>query len=269
MLISAAILANNGELFLPDFLPEDVNKEIQSQADAFTFALKRDETDVELPYYETTYSRYVFRETGDLYWFMVTNTESDLHSDINLLGKLVCTIMEYCPTETSSSSLTNEQINLFYRHIWRVWDRDSDCSQCGTRKSQSKIWDHEFERRVKFLASIRDGQVDEHDVDYFNHLIAESWTINSKLTADRSNESVCSNDTISEEALVDNCRLTCLLEDIRLELDRIQDPYMRLFARRNLLKDTNLIDDNNHFNNISLDDNNEVDDSFDDSSFSH
>lgn len=267
MIVSAAILSKSREVYIADFIPDDVRKEIQNQADSFLIAVNRENGAEELPYFETTYSRYVFKETGDLYWLMVTKTESDLDSDINLLGRFVCTIMEYGASETTSATLTEEQKNLFYRHIWRAWDENPQCPTCGRYNSQAKIWERDFEGRVQFLASIRDGQVDDQDVAYFNDLISESWAISAKLSHEHTNESVCSNETISEEAVVDGCRMACLLDDIRLELKRIQDPYMRLFARRDLLKDSILTNDNNIAqNNIN---NNSMDDSFDDSSISH
>lgn len=283
MIVSAAILSKIGDVYISDFLPDEVKKDIRNQVDAFLYTINRDENDPELPYYETTYSRYIFKETEDLYWLLVTKTESDLESDINLLGRFVCTIMAYGTAETTSITLTKEQKDLFYRHIWRAWDVDPQCLTCGRCNMPANIWEHDFALRVQFLSSLRDGQVEDKDIAYFNDLITESWAISAKLAQDSSKDSDESEVSICEGVLVDGCRLTCLMEDIRITLKRIQDPYMRLFARRDLLKDPGLNTmsnepgdnhalnnfNNSYGNNTTVHPNNSVDDSFEDSSFSH
>jgi len=55
MIVSAAIVSQSGEVYLADFLPEVVKKDIQNQADSFLFAINRDGNSVELPYFETSY----------------------------------------------------------------------------------------------------------------------------------------------------------------------------------------------------------------------
>lgn len=137
--------------------------------------------------------------------------------------------------------------DLFYRHIWRPWD---DCYRCTFCGCQCHALDHlELENRLDFLLSIRDGHVEDSDVHYFNGLIAESWQIALKLTVKKSatvDHSSFSSDSgstsedgldesIGEETLIDNVRLKCLAEDMRIALSRLQDPYLRLFARKDLL----------------------------------
>ena len=271
MIVSAAIVSQSGEVYLADFLPEAVEKDIQDHANSFFFTINRDGNSVELPYIETSYFRYVYKETGDLYWLMVTKTESNLQSDIDLLGKFVCTIMEYGSSETNSNTLTIEQKDLFYRHIWRAWDEIPQCPLCDRYQDQVKTWERDLESRIQFLASIRDGQVNDQDVAYFNELISESWAISAKLAHDDVGDRGCSDDSISEAALVDGCRLACLLEDIRLQMKRIEDPYKRLFVRRDILTHSSLLTaDNNFISNLAQNNNNNsLDDYFDDSSFSH
>lgn len=255
MIISAAIISKEGQLFCPDFIPCEYRSIISKHANSFLYALGIEDDDVELPYIETSHLRYVYKQTENLYWILVTNTDSDLMSDVNLLGKFVCTIMEYGSSETNSDTLTHEQRDLYYRHIWRPWDEDPQCPTCG-RYNITEVWNREFNSRVQYLISMRDGHIDDSDVSYFNALISESWAIREKLynksnpkcdqmdDLNSESDSVCSSETksISEEIVIDGCRLTCRLEDIRIELKRIQDPYLRLFARRDLLVGSTAID---------------------------
>lgn len=247
MILSAAIISKAGRIFYADYLPEEVILDISKHANAFLYTLQISDDDVDLPYIETTYVRYTYKQTDDLYWLLVTRPESNLSSDVDLLGRFVCTIMEYGASETNSDTLTDEQRDLFYRHIWRPWDDNPQCPTCGRHNNQTEIWDGEFDIRLQFLKQIRDGHVNYDDVNYFNGLIAESWKISSRLSSksdsgqnqdgyNSESDSLCS---ISEETVIDGCRLACRLEDIRLEAKRIQDPYLRLFARRDLLKDSN------------------------------
>lgn len=249
MMISVAIVSKKGELFCMESLPSDLKQDIANHARDFLYALSIEDDDVELPYIETPNMRYIYKQTEDLYWILVTKPESDMFTDIKLLGKFVCTIMEYGDLETNSQTITDQQRDLFYRHIWRPWDEV--CLFCDCHCGSIEIWQREFESRLQFLNSIRDGDVDEKDTYYFNGLINEAWAISAKLSPrwDKQNEpldsdsdSVCSSaadaESISEENLIDGCRLKCRLEDIRLELNRIQDPYLRLFARRDLLSES-------------------------------
>lgn len=250
MIISAAILSRNGEVFHPNFLPQELQPDINKHAKDFIYSIKITDPNLELPYIETTYLRYIYKETEDLFWLLVTRPESKLHADIKLLGKFVCTIMESNPSETTSLTITEEQKDLFYRHIWRPWDDEPQCSFCDRYNNSAEVWEREFEARVQFLASVTNSQCDQSDVAYFNGLVAESWATKIKLSIrsfsnysheefNSDSESVCSSDakSISEESLIDGCRLKCRLEDLRMELKRIQDPYLRLFARRNLLEE--------------------------------
>lgn len=254
MIITAAIISNEGQLFCPDFIPCEYRSVISKHANLFLYTLGIEDDEIEITYIETTYLRYVYKQTGDLFWILVTCNDSDLMSDVNLLGKFVCTIMEYGSSETNSDTLTHEQRDLYYRHIWRPWDEEPQCPTCG-RYNIAEVWNREFETRVQYLVSIRDGHVDDNDVMYFNALLTESWAIRDKLfnksnpkcsqdDLNSESDSVCSSETksISEEIVIDGCRLTCRLEDIRLELKRLQDPYLRLFARRDLLGGTTFND---------------------------
>ena len=243
MIKSAAIISKAGKILLPSYIPDELKKDIRNHANTFLYTLDIEDDDVELPYLESTYLRYVYKQTDDLFWLLVTGTESNLISDVNLLGKFVCTIMEYGPSDINSSTITEEQKELFYRHIWRPWDEEPQCPTCGRYNNQSEIWEREFDTRVQFIINIRDGHVEEQDVKYFNGLVSESWAISAKLLnrakedTKSETDSLCSSETrsISEETVIDGCRLACRLEDIRLELKRLQDPYLRLFARRDLL----------------------------------
>lgn len=252
MIVSVAILSKNGNIFCSNHLPYQVKADISKHANNFLYSLSVEDDETELPYIETTTLRYIYKQTEDLYWLLVTKPESDMFTDIHLLGKFVCTIMEYGSSDTNSMTLTDEQRELFYRHIWRPWDEGSQCPFCSCHCNSPGLWEREFDSRLQFLISIRDGHVGEDDINYFTGLIAESWAISAKLSpkwnsdtiADEftsDSDSVCSNETrnsISEEAVIDGCRLKCRLEDLRLEVVRIQDPYLRLFARRDLLDDT-------------------------------
>lgn len=243
MIVGCAIISKHGIVFYADFLPHDVRKEISKHANEFLYALNIEDEDVDLPYIETTYLRFVYKETDDLYWLLVTKTESDLESDINLLGRFVCTIMEYGLSDTNSSTLTDEQKDLYYRHLWRPWDESPECPTCGRFNNQATLWEGEFDSRLQFLIQIRDGHMETNDVSYFNGLIDESWAITSNLNSkalqgnNSESDSVCSSETksISEEIVIEGCRLACRLEDVRIEIKRIQDPYLRLFAKRDLL----------------------------------
>jgi hypothetical protein len=244
MIVSCAIISKAGKIFYADFLPQEVKLDISKNANTFLYTLNIEDDDIELPYIETTYLRYVYKQTDDLYWLLVTKPESNLVSDVNLLGKFVCTIMEYGQSDTNSDTLTDEQKELFYRHLWRPWDEAPQCPTCGRYNNQAALWEGEFDCRLQFLIQIRDGHMDPNDVRYFNGLISESWAINASLTSkadrhgyDSESDSVCSSETrsISEETVIESCRLACRLEDIRIEIKRIQDPYLRLFARRDLL----------------------------------
>lgn len=248
MILSAAIVSKDGEVFYSNCLPQELQPNIKKHAKDFLYSIKIADPNLELPYIETTYLRYIYKETEDLFWLLVTRPESKLHADIKLLGKLVCTIMESNPSETTSQTITEEQKDLFYRHIWRPWDDEPQCSFCDRYTNSAGVWEREFESRVQFLTSITNDQCDPSDVAYFNGLVAESWTTKIKLSIrsfskhnheeyNSDSDSVCSSDakSISEESLIEGCRLKCRLEDLRMELKRIQDPYLRLFARRNLL----------------------------------
>lgn len=249
MIVSAAIVSKNGDLFCSDFLPYELRVDISKHANNFLYALKIEGDETEFPYIETTNLRYIYKQTDDLYWLMVTRPESEMFNDINLLGRFVCTIMEYGSSDTNSSTLTDEQRDLFFRHIWRPWDEGSQCPFCAGCCNSPGTWDREFDSRLQFLISIRDGHIDDSDANYFGGLIAEAWQVSSKLIPRWSHknhedstdtDSVCStaslsNQSISEEILIDGCRMKCRLEDIRIELSRLQDPYLRLFAKRNLL----------------------------------
>lgn len=248
MIVCAAILSKSGAVFFADFLPQKVKLDISKHANSFLYTLGIEDDDIDLPYVETTYVRYVYKQTDDLYWLLVTKPESNLTKDVNLLGKFVCTIMEYGSPVTDSSSLTDEQRNLYYRHIWRAWDDNAQCSFCGRYNHPAEIWEQEFDARLQFLIRIRDGDVDDKDVEYFNGLISESWLVHTKLTQksnareennyDFDSDSVCSEESISEETVIDGVRLACRFEDIHLAVKRLQDPYLRLFVRRDLLIDS-------------------------------
>lgn len=239
MIVSAAILSKKGDIFSSDNLPHKLLADVSKHAKDFLYAISIQDDEIELPYIETTSVRYIYKQTDDLYWLLVTKPESEMFIDINLLGRFVCTIMEYGSTETNSTTLTDEQRELFYRHIWRPWD-GSNCSvcTCSCNSNSPVVWQREFESRLQFLISIRDGHVDDDDVTYFNRLISEAWVVSTRLSPDEfgsDDDSVCSKMSIGEETLIDCCKFKCRLEDIRLETLRIQDPYLRLFARRDLL----------------------------------
>lgn len=249
MIISAAIISKNRDIFCSNHLPYEVKIDVSKHAHNFLYSLSIQDDDVDLPYIETTNLRYIYKQTDDLYWLLVTKLDSDMLSDINILGKFVCTVMEYGSSETNSTTLTDEQRELFYRHIWRPWDDTSACSFCNCHCNSPERWERELLTRLQFLIGIRDGNVGDTDVIYFNSLIAECWSISAKFSPnwnqigkksefDSETESTCSDNSISsisEEKLIDGCRLKCRLEDLRIELDRLQDPYLRLFAKRDLL----------------------------------
>lgn len=251
MIVSASILTEKEEIFFASFLPNELRSDIKQHAKDFMHAIKREKDDeIELPYIENSNLRYIYKQSGDLYWLVVTKTESDMFNDIELLGKLVFTILEYGSSETNSGTLTDEQRDLYYRHIWRPWDDDSQCPLCSCHCNSPGLWERELENRLQFLMDIRHGHVAEQDANYFNGLVAESWHVSVKLTPkwksgkaqgspSSESDSLCSSEdndqSISEEAVIYGCRMKCRLEDIRIELLRIQDPYLRLFARRDLL----------------------------------
>lgn len=246
MIVSCAIISRGGRIFYADFLPQEVKLSVSKEANTFLYALNLEGSELDLPYLETTYLRYVYKQTDDLYWVLVTKNESNLESDVKLLGRFVCTIMEYGQSSTNSDTLTDEQRDLFYRHLWRPWDEAPQCPTCGRYNDQVALWEGEFDSRLQFLIQIRDGHMEQSDVCYFNGLIAESWIVNSSLAKadqrghDSESDSVCSSETrsISEETVIDGCRLACRLEDLRTEVRRLQDPYLRLFARRDLLTES-------------------------------
>lgn len=257
MIITATIVSKAGTIFHSEqTLPHILRGDISKHANNFIFSLSIETEDIEFPYIETTKLRYIYKETGDLYWLVVTKIESEMYSDIHLLGKFVCAIMEYGPTELNSSTLTDNQKEMFYRHIWRPWDgMESRCQLCNLIGSLTpQAWEREFDTRLDFLVRIRDGHVDDDDMVYFNSLISEAWSIGVKLNPAWShlnghnreigNESCSSSEDemISEETVIDNCRLKCRLEDIRLEVSRLQDPYLKLFARRDLMNEIVLVD---------------------------
>lgn len=248
MIISAAIVSKAGKVLISDSPPQELKRDISTHARDFLYALSIEDGEIELPYIETSSVRYIYKQTEDLYWLLVTRLESDMFTDIKLLGKFVCTIMEYGSLETNSATLTDEQKDLFYRHIWRPWDEGSQCPFCNCHCGSSELWQREFDSRLAFLINIRDGNIDDKDVNYFGGLINEAWSITARLTPSwakskfrNDSDSLCSSQSdtsISEESLIDGCRMKCRLEDIRLELNRIQDPYLRLFARRDLLNES-------------------------------
>lgn len=254
MIVCAAIVSKSGSIFHSSQHPPGLKADLSKHVNNFLYALSIEDDDLELPYIETTDLRYVYKQTDDLYWLMVTKPESDMFNDIHLLGKFVCTILEYGPSETNSDTLMDEQRELFYRHIWRPWDEETHCFFCSSPTCLDELWGREFENRLQFLTSIRDGHINDDDVHYFNGLIAEAWAVSAKLSPKWSSkfnqesypsdtDSICSEQSrslsISEETVIDNCRLKCLLQDIVLTLSRLQDPYLRLFARRDLLISSN------------------------------
>lgn len=249
MAVCAAIVSTEGVLHFSSFMPYEFRDDIAKHAQDFLQALNIEDDEVELTYIETSNVRYIYKQTDDLYWLLVTRIESDMFADINLLGRFVCTIMEYGSSETNSITLTDEQRDLFYRHIWRPWDDGYRCISCGcTCQEQVHI---ELEGRLGFLTRIRDGHVDDEDVIYFNRLMTECWSVASSLTPKKisssHNSSFTTNssprssldESIGEETLIDNVKLKCYLEDMRVALTRLQDPYLRLCARRDLLVGTN------------------------------
>lgn len=246
MIISAAILSKEGRLFYSNELPYELESDIRKHAESFLNCLSEEE-DVEITYIEREHVRYIYKETGDLYWLLVTKPDSDLFIDIKILGRFVCTIMEYgLAPETNSETITSEQRDLFYRHVWRPWDDGDECPLCNSSRSSDKLWAIEFEARLQFFISIRDGNVDDSDAEYFNGLMYEAWSASIKLNPKWSRLNRSSSDSsfidsdedaqsICEEALLDGCRLKCFLSRVRLEASTLQDPYMRPFAVRDLL----------------------------------
>lgn len=245
MILSVAIVSKNGGIFFPEELPIEIRSKISKHAHDFLYALRIQNDKLELPYIETSKLRYIFKETGDLYWLIVTRLESDMFSDIHLLGKFICTIMEYGSQETNSETLTDEQRELFYRHIWRPWDDEVQCPSCSVHNKTSSCFGREFEGRLQFLMDMRNGNISEEDVKYFNELVKESWNVNIKLSLDEyeSNSddfSSCgTGEYVSEEAVIDGVRLRLRIDDIKIVIDRLSDPYTRLYANRNLLIGSN------------------------------
>lgn len=242
MILSVAIISKNGDIFYPEELPIVIRNNISKHANDFLYALKIQNDTLELPYIETTKLRYIFKETGDLYWLIVTRLESDMFSDIQLLGKFVCTIMEYGSQETNSDSLTDEQRELFYRHIWRPWDDEIQCPGCSIHNKTSSCFEREFEGRLQFLMDMRNGNISDKDVTYFNGLVKECWSVHIRLSQDEYDDSDSDDfsscgtkEYVSEEAVIDGVGLRIRLDDIRIVMDRMQDPYMRLYANRDLL----------------------------------
>lgn len=253
-IISAVIASKEGDLVSASFLPQSVQADLFKVAHDFLYSLKIEDGDVDMPYIETTTLRYVYKQTDDLYWILVTKTASDIFADTKALGQLVTTIMEYGPPETNSTTVTDEQRDLFYRHLWRPWDGDVPCLVCNSEIPPG-LWTVEFDIRVQFLISIRDGRVSDDDVAYFNNLIDEAWTISTRMSpnppvnhydhkkffnlsdsdSDSMNSAGSKDESIGEEVLIECCKMKCRMEDIRLEINRLQDPYLRLFARRDLL----------------------------------
>lgn len=115
-------------------------------------------------------------------------------------------------------------------------------------KHRHYVWQKEFDSQLELIRSMSDGHITDEDANYASALIREAWFVSWKMSPKMtvSEESGLHNsdsasqysqecDEISEDILIDGCRLKCRLEDIRLELGRMQDPYLRMFARRDLL----------------------------------
>lgn len=250
MIIAIALVGQDGHLFLSEFLPEPMKKSIRTHADNFLDALLHEGDDV---YIETSSVRYIYKQTDDLYWLLVTKLESDMSFDIETLGQFVCTIMEYGSSETCTRTLTEQQRDLYYQHLWRPWDEEGECPTCNCHCNSVFVWQREFENRLQLLRSMSDGHISDEDASYVSALIRDAWFVSWKLSPKRTvseesgihnsdSASQCSEeiDEISEDVLIDGCRLKCRLEDIRVELARIQDPYLRMFARRDLLNSSDI-----------------------------
>lgn len=222
-------------------------------AENFLDALSLEGDDVELPYIETSTVRYIYKQTGDLYWLLVTQLESDMFYDIKTLGQFVCTIMEYGASETNTKTLTDQQRDIFYQYLWQPWEDDGECVTCRCVPNNIYVWHRNSEYRLQLLRSISDGHLSDEDASYVSALIKDAWAVSSKLSPKRAvsdesglhesdSASQCSteSDGVNEDILIDGCRLKCRLEDLRLELYRLQDPYLRMFARRNLVNPTDI-----------------------------
>lgn len=253
MNIAAAIVSEKGEILFPKQMHCWFKDKVSKHVKNFLNLMNSEDDSTTLTYVESKDVRYIYKQTEDLYWILVTRIESDLFADIHIMGKFVETVVECGSIETNSHSISDYQRELFYRHIWHPWD--GECQFCGfhlsQRSTESEFWVGKFELRLQFFIEVTNNEVPASDVDYYNILIEEAWVVAAQLDTYGGNDAIKFDDedfdriscaeSIDEERLIDCCRLKCRLEDIQLEVKRIEDPYLRLFARRDLIQDCTTI----------------------------
>lgn len=234
MILAAALVAQDGRLFYLKYMHDSLKAKISFYGKDFLKLLSAEPEITEITYIETKDYRYVYKQTEDLYWLLATRVESDLFDDIYLMGKLVSTIVDCGPSETTSYSLSEYQKELFYHHAWHPWD-GAGPSGYSSLLTEPETWTLKFEQRVQFLIDVTNEHIHESDITYYNCLVEEAWSIEAQV--DKIANATSNTDEIDEIDLIEGCRLKCRLEQIRVTINRIQDPYLRLFACRDLMQE--------------------------------
>lgn len=129
----------------------------------------------------------------------------------------------------------NHQLKLLYKILWRPWDECPRCDKCDMVRDVSDYYADVAKSRAQLLIDINRGLIDLDDRSYIQDLLGEAWRVQIELEGILEDENEVTEDSIDEQRLIECCRLKVRLEDIQIELNRLEDPYLRMFAKRDLI----------------------------------
>lgn len=134
--------------------------------------------------------------------------------------------------EFSVTAQVVEHVRFFLKHLWRPWDDVIESNSCNLPFAQNHL-----PRRIRFHFDKLNGQVSPVVVERVHFLINESKAIRSEFDRlDRKvNQPIEAGDSeVNEEKYADDTdlyeylRLKMKLEDYALEMQRLEDPNLRL-----------------------------------------
>ncbi|XP_063976165.1 protein nessun dorma [Diachasmimorpha longicaudata] len=159
-----------------------------------------------------------------------------VQDEIHLPEKCDVPLIELYPTRNQENAVIDaegtancvDQLRFFFNHLWMPWDTDDD-------ETADWVTSH-LETRVRLFFDMKRGEVNKDTCDIIRTLIREGKEISAKIL--RLEEDI-SDDEGETRCLVDEdkaCQLVKLhfrLQQIKTEMDVLENPAMREMLQRN------------------------------------
>uniref|UniRef100_A0A0C9QWR0 Shcbp1-b_0 protein n=1 Tax=Fopius arisanus TaxID=64838 RepID=A0A0C9QWR0_9HYME len=159
-----------------------------------------------------------------------------VQDEIHLPDKCDVPLMELYPTKDQENSAIDaegtanciDQLRYFFNHLWMPWDADDD-------DTSDWVTSH-LETRVRLFFDMKRGDVNKDTCDIIRTLIREGKEISGKISrleediSDEEGETRC---LVDEDKACQLVKLHFRLQQIKTEMDVLENPAMRDMLQRN------------------------------------